>query len=281
MEAISVIIPTYNRRHSIVKSVESVLEQTYPVEEVIVADDCSTDDTEDVVRQIQDSRVRYCRLPDNRGAGGARNFGVAQARYDLIAFHDSDDLWIKDKIEKQMAYWKEHPDCGLIYCAYEMRLAYGILHVVPDIEKQDSPEARKEMGGKSILEGRILKPLLVRNTVGAPTILMRKDVFEAVDGFDETMRSLEDWDFAIKVAKEHEIGFVPEALLKVTCSEGGVSSNLGAYYQSLCYMLRKHRGDYVQTGTFQRMAQWILESAQRDGLLQQVEKLLLYYMENG
>ncbi len=278
MKAISVVIPTYNRSGSIVKAVESVLNQTYPVAEVIIADDCSQDDTAEVLRQIQDERLRYCRLPENRGAGGARNFGVEKAQFDLIAFHDSDDLWFHDKIEKQIAYWERHPDCGLVYCAYEMRLAYGIRHVVPDMEKQDSPEARKVMDGRSVLEGRILKPLLVRNTVGAPTVLMRKAVFEEVGGFDESMRSLEDWDFIIKVSKEHEIGFVPEVLLKAASSEGGVSSNLGAYYQSLCYMLRKHRAEYMQTGTLQVMAKYILESAERDGLLSQVEKLLLHYM---
>lgn len=279
MEAISVVIPTYNRSGSIVKAVESVLNQTYSVGEVIIADDCSQDNTEEVLRQIRDDRIRYCRLPENRGAGGARNFGVERARFDWIAFQDSDDLWFEDKIEKQIAYWECHPDCGMVYCGYEIRLASGILHM-PDIEKQDSPEARSKMGVESVLAGRILKPLLVRNTVGAPTILMRKAIFDEVGGFDETMRSLEDWDLAIKVAKEYEIGFVPEVLLKAANTEGGVSSNLGAYYQCLCYMLRKHRTAYLQTGMFQFMTQYILESAQQDGLLPQVEKLLLHYMEN-
>lgn len=67
---ISVIIPTYNRSYCIKRAVDSVLEQTYPVQEIIIADDCSQDNTEEVVRQIDDPRIRYFRLPENRGAGG-------------------------------------------------------------------------------------------------------------------------------------------------------------------------------------------------------------------
>ncbi|MCM1111988.1 MAG: glycosyltransferase [Muribaculum sp.] len=268
MEAISVVIPTYNRSCSIVKSVESVLKQTYPVKEVIIADDCSQDDTEEVLRQIQDERVRYCRLPENKGAGGARNFGVEKAGCDLIAFHDSDDTWTNDKIEKQMAYWAQHPDCGLVYCAYAMTLLGSLRHVVPDLEQMEG------------LEGRILPNLLVKNTIGAPTVLMPKAVFEAVGGFDESMRSLEDWDFAIRVAKDYPIGFVPEVLLEVAASEGGVSSNVGAYYQNRCYMLRKHRAEYLKTGVLNDAVRNLLEMAERDKLLPQVQKLMLYYMES-
>jgi len=113
---------------------------------------------------------------------------------------------------------------------------------------------------------------------GAPTVLMNKSVFQEVGGFDESMRSLEDWDFALKVAKKYPIGFVPEVLLKVAGSEGGVSSNLGAYYQNRCYMLRKYRADYLVTGMFERTVQDILEKAKRDNLLAQVEKLMMFYL---
>jgi len=266
MEKISVVIPTYNRSHSIVKAVESVLDQTYPVSEVIVADDCSQDNTEEVLRQLNDGRVRYCRLPENRGAGGARNFGVQQAEYDLIAFHDSDDVWVRDKIEKQISYWKQHSDCGLIYCAYVMQLTFDIWRIVPNINRDSG------------LEGHILPELLFQNTVGAPTIFMEKAVFDAVGGFDESMRSLEDWDFAIRVAKEYPIGFVPEALIEVSASAGGVSSNPGAYYQSRCHMLRKHKAAYLETGMLETTVKDVLRRAELDNVLSQVEKMLMLYL---
>ncbi len=266
MRTISVVIPTYNRAGNIQGAIESVLVQTYPVREVIVADDCSQDNTEEVVNGIGDDRVHYYRLPENKGAGGARNFGVSKAECEFIAFHDSDDAWVPTKLEKQMAYYEEHPECGLVYSAYEMQLPYNIRHVVPDLNR-----------GKS-LEGDIFAPLLLQNTIGAPTVVMPKRVFEEVGGFDESMRSLEDWDFALKVARKYPIGFVPEVLLKVASSAGGVSSNLGAYYQNRCYMLRKYRSEYLETNLFNSAVQDILEKAKRDNLLPQVEKLMMAYM---
>lgn len=268
MKPISVIIPTYNRSHCIVRAVESVLRQTYPVQEMIIVDDCSQDNTEEVLQQIDDPRIRYYRLPQNRGAGGARNFGVEKAQYDLIAFHDSDDEWVANKIEKQMAYWEQHPDCGLIYSAYDVLLPNRTYHVVPDMR-----EGRK-------LEGDILYELLFMNSIGAPTVVMKRQIFHEVGGFDETMRSLEDWDFAIKVAKKYPIGFVPEILLNVTYSEEGVSSDKGAYYQNRCYMLHKHRTEYLENNLFDKTVEFILYKANADNLLPQVAKLLMLYVSS-
>ena len=263
---VSVVIPTYNRSHSIQESINSVLNQTYTAWEIIIADDCSQDNTEEVVRQIQDSRIRYYRLPENRGAGGARNFGVKKASGHLIAFLDSDDAWVEDKLEKQMEYWQQYPECGLIYSAYEIKVPSGACYTIPNETEWDN------------LAGDIFPRLLCQNTIGAPTVLLRKSVFQEVGGFDESMRSLEDWDFALKVAKKYPVGFVPEVLLKVAGSEGGVSSNLGAYYQNRCYMLRKYRADYLATGMFEQAVQDILEKAKRDNLMSQVEKMMMLYL---
>lgn len=265
MPLISVIIPTYNRAHCLERAVFSVLKQTYTNIEVVIVDDGSIDETESLVASWTDSRICYIKQT-NKGASAARNNGVANAKGDFIAFHDSDDEWVENKIEKQLEYWQNHPECGLIYSAYEMLLPYNIRHIVPNMED----------GNK--LEGNIFANLLLRNTIGAPTVMLRKSVFQEVGGFDESMRSLEDWDFALKVAKKYSIGFVPEVLLNVTSSAGGVSSNLGAYYQNRCYMLRKYRADYLATGMFERTVQDILEKAKRDNLIAQVEKMMMLYL---
>ena len=265
---ISVVIPTYNRSSNIVNSVNSVIAQTYPVSEIIIVDDGSTDDTQDVVAKIQDSRVHYYKLSDNKGAGGARNYGVCQSHGDIIAFQDSDDEWEPSKLEKQMKYMEEHPECGLVYSAYTMELIFEIWHIVPDME------------GDQKLEGDILAELLVKNTIGAPTVIMKKKTFEEIGGFDEGMSSLEDWDLVIRVAKKYPIGFVPEVLVKVYHSEGGVSSVKGAFYQSRCYMLRKYRREYLETGMLNMTVQDILEMAKRDGVLEPVKEMLVLYMSS-
>lgn len=268
---ISVIIPTYNRRDTILRSVESVLCQTYPVQEVIIADDCSSDDTEEVVKRLQDARIRYCRLPRNRGAGGARNFGAAQARFDWIAFHDSDDVWRNEKIEKQMCYYERHPDCDLIYCAYELRLSADQAVVVPDAAGS----------GRLNLEGDMFRGLLLQNSIGAPTVLMKKKLFEEIGGFDETMSSLEDWDFALKAAKACRIGFVPEVLMDAANSEGGISSDENAYFQSRCHMIRRYLPDYLETGLLDIAVRDILGRAEKRNLLKQVSRMLMQCLEDG
>jgi glycosyltransferase involved in cell wall biosynthesis len=95
--SVSVIIPTFNRAHLITKAIRSILEQTYPVFEIIVVDDGSGDNTHQIVNSVNDARLRYIRHPTNKGLAEARNTGLAHAGGDLIAFLDSDDFWYTEK----------------------------------------------------------------------------------------------------------------------------------------------------------------------------------------
>ena len=99
---VSVIIPTYNRGRLILDSINSVLNQTYKNIELIVVDDCSTDNTEEILKSINDSRIKYVKLEKNSGACIARNKGIELSTGEFIAFNDSDDLWITTKLEKQL-----------------------------------------------------------------------------------------------------------------------------------------------------------------------------------
>ena len=154
----------------------------------------------------------------------------------------------------------------LVYSAYRIYLPHKPSLIVPDYSTNLN------------LQGNIYRDLLVRNTIGAPTAIMTKRIFEEVGGFDETMRSLEDWDFALRVARNYPIGFVPEVLLEVKSSAGGVSSNQAEYYKNRCYMLKKYRSDYLKLGVFDTAVQDILNMAKRDGIEEQVSKMILLYM---
>ena len=99
---VSVIIPTYNRSNVILNSVNSVLNQTYKDLEVIVVDDCSDDETEIVLKSIKDQRLRYIKHEKNMGACAARNTGIDLAKGEFIAFHDSDDICRKERIEHEL-----------------------------------------------------------------------------------------------------------------------------------------------------------------------------------
>lgn len=100
---VSVVIPTYNRAHVLNRAIRSVLGQTYQHFEIIVVDDGSTDNTEQVVKAIADDRVRYIRHETNKGtAAAARNTGIRQACGEFIGFVDSDDEWLPGKLQKQV-----------------------------------------------------------------------------------------------------------------------------------------------------------------------------------
>ncbi len=267
MKSVSVVIPTYNRGFCIKKSIESAINQTYSPLEIIIADDCSSDNTEEVVKSINDPGVRYYKLPENKGAGGARNYGVSVATGDYIAFLDSDDCWTEDKLEKQMAYHELHPEYDMSYTSY---LFHGL-----DGEEFKSPT----INDISVLEGDILKHLLLRNTVGAPTVVIKKEVFDEVGGYDETMDNLEDWDFAIKVSQKHLIGYLPEVLLNVYQTRGSVSENYGRFYASRCSLFKKYKEDYIRTGTLDDAMLSVLKFAERDNVLDSVKKLLLLNLQ--
>lgn len=261
MKLISVILPTYNRADMLMKSVNSVLEQTYTDLELIIVDDASTDDTEELVRTIKDGRVRYVRLDKNHGAGGARNEGVRLAKGEMIAFEDSDDVWHKDKLMKQMEYRNDHPQFPMIYTAYNKYLPDGIYRVPKD-------DIRGE------LEGELMYWLLQRNTIGAPTVLMEKEKFVELGGFDTAFRALEDWEFAIRFSKFYKIGCLNEVLVDSYNSEGGVSSGGSAYYEGRCKMVALYSQELQKFDIFDEVVMDLFVRAQKRGILESVKQLL-------
>ncbi len=264
---ISVIIPTYNRSGTIVRAIKSAQEQSYPVSEIIIVDDASSDDTKQRVQAINDDRIRYYYLEQNRGAAGARNFGVSQSGYDIIAFLDSDDVWRKEKTEKQMAYLESHKDCRFVYSAFVRHYSTSD-QIVPDMNS-----GRK-------LEGDILSELLFDNTVSTQTIVMTKDLFEEAGGFDETLKNLEDCDLAIRCSKLGPIGFVPEVLVDAPYLDDGLTSNMNEFFRSRCRLMQKYRQDYLETDTFNLTAGGILALAQEFDMLESVQAMLLQYISS-
>lgn len=264
---ISVIIPTFNREKTICRSIQSVLKQTQPVDEIIVVDDCGTDQTKDVVlkmiSELPAGMLRYVKLEENGGPAHARNYGVSIAAGDWIAFHDSDDEWYPVKMEKQLDYLKEHPGTRFVYSAYEMDFAEGIVPLNLNMERY---------------EGDMLPILLRHNTVGAPTMLMEKSLFEEVGGFDESMRALEDWDFAIKVSKTGVLGFVPEPLMRADRVDRSVSYKAGHYFQYSCQLIARYLTDYQQYQLFDTVVTNLYHEAKQYNLASQIEKMLMLYL---
>lgn len=221
---VSIVLPTYNRADLIGDSIRSVLGQTYQEFELIVVDDASTDNTEEVVVSFQDSRIRYLRLDENLGAAGARNRGIEAAQYDYIAFEDSDDLWLPNKLEIQMRCFDED-DYGLVYCTYYLERGNQTI-MVPDFH-----------ACACNYEGWIYKELIERNFIGTPTIVMKKKCAQDVGMFCEELRSLEDWEFVLRISQRYKIKFVNQCLVHARYTVGGVNSDVEEQALSLLHIL--------------------------------------------
>lgn len=262
MSSVSVIIPTYNRADKLDYSVKSVLDQTYGDFKLIIVDDCSKDNTKEVVKDFGDDRIIYHRLEVNKGAAGARNEGVRLADTEFIAFHDSDDKWLPDKLEKQISYIEAHPEVGMVY---------GRVRV-------NDPERTFVFPGKDMegdLEGDLYPFLLQRNTIDTPTMFIRRDNFLDVGGFDESLRCIEDWEFVIRFSNKYKIGFIDDVLIDSYVSANGVSRNIGAYYKTRCKMIAMHKENLIQLGLFDSVVMDVFFRAESSGVLPQVQQIMM------
>lgn len=207
---VSVIIPTYNRAHVISRAIRSVLNQTFQNWELIIVDDGSNDNTEEVVRSFSDPRILYIHHQSNRGASAARNTGIQLARGRYIAFLDSDDEWLPEKLEKQLRVLESSDkDVGAVYT--------GAIFIDEESGRQriKRPQAK----------GRILMEELAYNPIGsASRVMIKRECFAKCGSFDEDFPPLEDWDMWIRLAERYTIDYVDEALVKYFEHSGSLSS---------------------------------------------------------
>lgn len=263
-EKVSIILPTYNRAYILKKTLESILEQTYSCFELILVDDGSTDDTRQLVESYGDARICYYNPGSNQGAAAARNYGIARAACDYIAFADSDDIWHRDKLEKQLRVLrKTGPDTGFIYHKIAYDLGEGRYAILPS---EDLPAEKKS--------GDIYAQLLYDNLVPCPSILAKRECIKQAGEFDTELKALEDYDFALKMAVNYQAVFLDEILLEASYSTSGVSGNAVNYLLASCKLVQKYRKDYLKTDTFNHRIEVILRDSQAIGMQEQFVGLL-------
>ena len=228
---VSVIIPTYNRAHLIGRAIKSILNQTYQDFELIVVDDCSFDNTEEVVKSFKDERIRYIKHDENRGADAARNTGIKVARGEYIAFQDSDDEWLPEKLEKQMkAFETAPPEVGVVYT--------GFLRIEND-KKIYIPSSWVKHK-----EGNIHNELLKGNFITTQSIVVRKKCFEKTGMFDERLPRLQDWELVIRLSKYYDFKCVDEPLMISYYTSDSISANQNALITAKKLILRKHYEEF-------------------------------------
>lgn len=233
---VSVVVPTYNRSGLVGRAIRSVLAQSFQDWEMLVIDDASEDDTEEVVAGFSDSRIRYIQHATNQGGSAARNTGIREARGTYIAFLDSDDTWLPSKLELQVkAFSKSDTSVGLIYT--------GMIHKHENGESSKYPPR---------FRGNLTHNLLTRNVIGSTsTAIIRGDVFERVGGFDPGLPARQDVDLWLRIACCYRIDFVDECLTIIHKEQRPDRLSLNGWGRCKGYVsfYNKHRSMIHSEGT--------------------------------
>ena len=198
---VSVVIPTYNRARFLAAAVASVRAQTYPCTEVIIVDDGSTDNTADVVASLGE-RIRYIRQA-NAGPAAARNRGISEATGELVAFLDTDDRWLPEKTARQVAILLREPSVALVSADMAIEDDAGTVQVASNFECRGLHALFSSLDGKPVSDSPSL--LLKVNFINTSTVMARRDVLQAMNGFDTRLRYGEDLELWLRIAARHGI----------------------------------------------------------------------------
>lgn len=228
---VSVIMPVYNRENTIKRAIDSVLCQTYSRIELIIVDDVSTDNTVKMVAAYSDQRVRLICQKEHGGANKARNMGIACAKGEYIAFQDSDDEWLPDKLKIQIEYMKSRR-FGACYSAYYSHINDEIKIIPANHKNKDKYEKNLK---ESLREG---------NSIGTPTLVVHRSVFDTMPekGFDENLPRLQDYDFAISLVQNVPVAYIEEPLVHAYKSANSISLNDDFLLATISILLKKHKG---------------------------------------
>lgn len=226
---VSAIIPTYNRANIVGSAISSAINQTYNHIEIIVVDDGSTDETAACVAQFG-NRVRYIFKP-NSGVSSARNLGIKNSTGELIAFLDSDDEWLPDKIKRQVNFLNVNPDFGMVLCDF---------YKVNLLRKKIGRSFRRNYlpNDGNILSDVILCPWLLPSSV-----LVKRTVLEDIDCFDESLKTAEDLDIHLRIASKYKIGLLCDPLFNAMSGHESLSS-LPRTYDDHVFVLERFADAY-------------------------------------
>ncbi len=198
---VSVIIPTFNRKHTLTRAIESVLNQTYQLYEIIVVDDCSKDGTFDWVQTRYPfiNLIRLSSANPPRGVSYARNQGIKMAKYDWLALLDSDDEWLPQKLEHQIQLITDKSNS--LFChTNEIWIRNGI--------RVNQMKKHQKYGGY------IFNKCLDICRISPSSSLFHKSVLDEVGNFDEKLKVCEDYDLWLRISAKYDILFLDEALIK-------------------------------------------------------------------
>lgn len=214
MSKVSIIIPTFNRAAFLEKAVSSVLEQTFTDFELFVIDDGSTDNTQSILSKFTDKRLKVI-TQNNQGVSSARNLGIRHSNGAYLAFLDSDDYWLTNKLERQMQYFSDNPEC-VIQQTQEIWIRHG--KRVNQMKKHAKPR------------GDIFEASLKMCMITPSSVIMHHTVLEDVGLFDESLPACEDYDLWLRISCKYKVALIDENLI---VKHGGHTDQLSRSIPSL------------------------------------------------
>lgn len=206
---VSVVIPCYNYGRFIGETIQSVLNQTHRNLEVMVVDDGSTDNTKEAVSSLKDARICYSHQ-QNSGVSDARKKGIERSRGEYIAFLDADDLWLPEKLEKQLKLFDNEPEVGLIYCLFT-NFESDTSAIVGSFQK------------RKCYSGNIIPQIYRTNPIGASTPVVKRKILESIELSEINDEIWDDWALWTVIARVCEVDYVPEQLTMHRIHGGGPS----------------------------------------------------------
>jgi glycosyltransferase involved in cell wall biosynthesis len=206
---VTVIVTTFNRAHMVAETIDSILNQTFDDFELIVVDNCSSDDTETVIKGYTDERITYFKHENGGVVAVNRNYGIGQARGEYIAFCDDDDLWLPRKLEKQMLEFEKDSQLGLV-CT----------NAITFDETGDLGEFFKTRLADNDFT---LASLIWANSVICSSVLVKKSVIDDVGLMDTSLNifTAEDYELWLRVAQKYRIIYIDRPLMRYRTHPGG------------------------------------------------------------
>lgn len=229
-DLVSVVLPVYNRENTIKRAIDSVLVQTYANIELIIVDDASTDHTVDIIKSYEDDRINLICLRKRGGANKARNIGISNARGEFVAFQDSDDEWLSNKLAVQIAFMQAQGNL-VCFCPYYLHQDENISIIPNDYETNEKYHSNL---------ADILKSY---NVVGTPTLVLKREVLSLLGGgavFDETLPRFQEYELLLRLVQILDVGYIAEPLVNVYRIAQCISKNERHLYEAVAGILEKH-----------------------------------------
>jgi len=229
---ISVIIPVFNGEKYISQTINSVLTQTYENIELIIVNDGSNDDTEIIIKTFRDSRIKYM-LQANNGVSAARNTGIGGAEGEFIAFLDADDVWLPEKLEKQLHCFANDERTSLVFSDSYFIDAYG-----NRIDGRYFQKVRPHRGAVYAL-------LLRENFIPWPTVMIRRNILSQTGLFNSSYSTGADYDFTLRIARIFGVDYVDEPLLEYRLHSSNMSRDLGLAWRETIAVREKNKDNLL------------------------------------